>query len=72
MIIIFFYFPSSFATQFSLFVIWMTQEISQQEIGNDRYLGMANYNIYFKNNFNRLVINITQKNFLKCAYMKLS
>ena len=35
-IIIFFYFGSSFAAQFSLFVIKMTQEISKGEIGNGK------------------------------------
>ena len=59
-----FCFASSFAAQFSLFDIRMTQEISKGELGNGKYLGMANYNIYFKNNFNRLVMNMTQKNFL--------
>ena len=55
----FFYFASSFAAQFSLFNIRMTQEISKGEIGNGRQLGVANYNIYSKNNFNRLVMNAT-------------
>ena len=49
---------SSFAAQFSLFDIRMTQQISKRETG------MANCNIYFKNNFNLLVINVTQMNFL--------
>ena len=51
---IFFYFPSTFATQFSLFFF----------ICNKEQLGMANYNIYFQNKFNLLVMNITQINFL--------
>ena len=48
----------------------MTQEISKGEVGNGKYLGMVNYNISilqmanFKDNFNRLVMNITQINFL--------
>ena len=42
----------------------MTQEISKGEVGDGKWLGMANYNIYFKNNFNRLEMNITQTNFL--------
>ena len=32
---------------------------------------MANYNIHFKNNFNSLVLNVTQVNFLyskMCVY----
>ena len=38
----------------------------------DKSLGMANYNIYFKNNVNRLVMNMTQTNFslqTKCVYI---
>ena len=49
----------------------MRQEISKGEVGNDKQLGMANYNIYFKNNFNHLVMKITQKVFFtdkKCIY----
>ena len=30
--------------------------------GNGKQLGMANYDIYFENEFNRLVMNITQTN----------
>ena len=44
----FIFFASSFAKQFSLFDIKMTQEISKREIGSGKLLGMANYNIYFK------------------------
>ena len=54
----FYYFASSFTAQTSLFDIKMTQEISKEEIGNSKLLGMANYNIYFRNTFNRLVIQI--------------
>ena len=57
-----FCFASSFAAQFLLFGIRMMQEISKQEVGNGKQLGMTN-NMYFKNNFNRLAINITQKTF---------
>ena len=46
-IIHFFCFASSFAAQFLLLEIRMTQEISKGEEGNDKYLRMANYNIYF-------------------------
>ena len=49
----------------------MTQEISKEKIGNSKELKMANYNIYFKNNFNRLVMNV-RNNFsllAKCAYI---
>ena len=60
----FFYFASSFAAQFLLFDIRMTREISKGETGNSKLLGMANYNIYFKNNFNRLVTNVTQIDFI--------
>ena len=42
----------------------MAQEISEGKIGNGKWLGMANYNIYLKNNFSRLVMNVTQINFL--------
>ena len=41
----FIFFASSFAKQFSLFDIKMTQEISKREIGSGKLLGMANYNI---------------------------
>ena len=47
-----------------LFDIRIMQEISKGEVGNDKWQGMANYNIYFKNNFNRLVMSIAQINFL--------
>ena len=33
----------------------MTEEISKEELGNGKQLRMANYNIYLKTNFNRLV-----------------
>ena len=49
----------------------MTQKISESEVGNCNYLGMANYNIYFKINFNCLVMNITQTKFFTdkmCIY----
>ena len=49
---------------FLLFDFRMTQEISKGELGNRKQLDMANYIIYSKNNFNSLVMNITQKNFL--------
>ena len=55
---------STFAAQFLLFNIRMMQVISIGEVENDKQLRMANYNICFKNNFNRLVTNITQTNFL--------
>ena len=57
--------------QYLLFDIRMTQEISESEVGNGNYLGMANYNIYFKINFNCLVMNITQTKFFTdkmCIY----
>ena len=60
----FFCFASSFAHQFLLFDIRMTQDISKREVGNGKCLGMANYNIYFKNDFILLVMDITQTNFL--------
>ena len=49
----------------------MKYERSKGEVGNGKQLGMANYNIYFKNNFNRLVMNITQTIFFTdkmCIY----
>ena len=56
MIIIYlFCFGSSFAAQFLLFDIRMTQEISEGEVGN------GNCNIHFKNNFNRLIMNTTKQ-----------
>ena len=63
---IFIFFASSFAAQFSLFDIRMTQEILKREIGNVKFLVIANYNIYFKNNFNQnvhiwLLININHR-----------
>ena len=54
------YFASLFAAQFLLFEIRMTQEISNGETGNSKYLGMANCNIYFTNDFNRLLMNVAQ------------
>ena len=53
------YFASSFAAQFLVFEIRMTKEISKREIRNGKQPVMANY-IYLKNNFNRLVMIITQ------------
>ena len=58
---IFISFASSFAAQF---FISMTQEISKRKTGNDKLLGMVNYNIYLKNSSNILVINLTQTTFL--------
>ena len=57
-------FASLFATQFLLFDIRMTLKLSKGGTGNAKQLGITNYNIYFKNNFNRLVMNVTQTNFL--------
>ena len=66
------------------FILFITQAHSQR---NYRFLlsgwrkkykkeklGMANCNIYFKNNFNRWIMNITHKLSLltKCAYMTLN
>ena len=59
----FFYFASSFAAQFSLFDIRMTQEMAKGETGKNKWLGMVNCNIYFKTNFNYLAMNITEKIF---------
>ena len=59
---IFIYFASSFAVQFLLSDIRMTQEISKRETGNGKFLGITNYNIYFKTNFNLLVMKVTQIN----------
>ena len=56
----FLYLACSFAAQFLLFEIRMTQKLSKGEIWNDKLLGMANCNIYLKNSFNRLVMDITQ------------
>ena len=42
----------------------MRQEILKREIRNNRLLGMANYNTYFKNNFNLLVINVKKISFI--------
>ena len=55
-----FYFTSWFTVQFLFFDVRMTQELSKGGIGNAKQLGIAN----FKNNFNLLVMNITQMNFL--------
>ena len=54
----------SFTAKYLLFDIRMTQEISKGEVGKGKWLEMANYNIYFKNNFNRLDMNLTQTNLL--------
>ena len=50
----FFYFSSSFAAQFSF-----KKGNWERQIARDDKL-----NIYFKNNFNLLVMNVTQLNFL--------
>ena len=53
----------------------MTQEISKREIRNGKFQGMANCNIYFKTNFNLLVMNVTQKKIsllTECAYITLN
>ena len=56
----FFYFSSSFAAQFSLFDIRDIKRGNwEQQIARDGKL-----NIYFKNNFILLVMNVTQLNFL--------
>ena len=49
----FFVFASSCAARFLLLDIRMTQETSKEGVGNGKSLAMANYNIYFKNDFNR-------------------
>ena len=70
---IFIDFASSFAAQFLLFNIRMTQEISNRKIGKLMSMWLANYHIYFKTNFNLLVMNVTQINILiKCAYVTCS
>ena len=57
---LFFNFSSSFAAQFSLFDIRNIKRGNwEQQIARDGKL-----NIYFKNNFNLLVMNVTQLNFL--------
>ena len=62
MTINFFYFSSSFALKFSLFE---SKDIKrrnwEQQIARNGKL-----NIYFKNNFDLLVVNIRQLNFLNC------
>ena len=58
-----FFLASLLAAQFSLFYVRMSQEIPNRGIGKGKLLGMANY-IYFKNNFNLSVMNVTQINFL--------
>ena len=69
-----FYFTSSFTAQFLFFDVRLTQEISKGEIGNNKQLGIANYNIYFKSSFNLLVMNATKIIFFpdKSAYMTLN
>ena len=61
------YFASSILAQLSFLVIRMTQEMSKLEIRNSKLLGMANCSTYFKDIFNVLVMNVTQK----CTYMTL-
>ena len=60
---------SSFEAQFSFLDIRMMQEISKREIWNGKLMGMANYNIYVKNNFNLLVMNVTQNKCTLLTYM---
>ena len=43
----------------------MTQDVSKGKIGRmGKWVGMVNYNVYFTNDFNTLVMNITKINFL--------
>ena len=57
---LFFYFSSSLAAQFLLFDIRDIKRGDwERQIAKDGKL-----NIYFKNNFNLLVLNVTQLNFL--------
>ena len=63
-----FYFPSSFAKQFLVF------DIGDIKRGKwERQIAWnGKLNIYFKNNYNLLVMNVTKLNFLtKSAYMTL-
>ena len=56
----FFYFSRSFAAQFSLFDIRVIKRGNlERQIAKDGKL-----NIYFKSNFNLLVMNVTQLNLL--------
>ena len=56
----FFYFSSSFSAQFLLFDIRGIKRGNWERHGARK----GKLNIYFKNNFNLLVTNITQLNFL--------
>ena len=68
---IFICFASSFAAQFLFFDISVTQEISKREIGNDKFPGMANYNIYFKRFSNER--NTSKFSLLaECTYITLN
>ena len=60
--------------KFLIFDVGMTQEISKGEIGNEKQLGIINYSIFFKNNFNLLVMNVKQIIFFteKSAYTTLN
>ena len=61
------YFSSSFAARFSLFNIRDIKRGNwEQQIARDGKL-----NIYFKNNFILLVMNVTQLNFLKGTLMQI-
>ena len=60
----FIFFRKLVPTTIFAFDMRMRQEISKRENGNNRLLGMAKYNTYFKNNFNLLIMNVTQINFI--------
>ena len=63
----FFYFSSSFSAQFSIFDIRDIKRGNwERQIAKDGKL-----NIYFKNNFNLLVMNVTQLNFLNWQNMHI-
>ena len=61
---IFIFIASSFPAQFLHFEIRMTQEIPKRKTGNVKLLVIANYNTHFKNDFDLLVMKVTQVNFL--------
>ena len=56
----FFYFSSSFAAQFSFFDIRDIKRVNWER----QIVRNSKLNIYFKNNCNLLVMNVTQLNFL--------
>ena len=60
----FFILQAPLQRSFCFLISGWRKKYQKGEIGHGKWLGMANYNIYFKNNYNRLVMKVTPVNFL--------